>query len=129
MNKYLLGALIGLLFACKTQQVSIANTEWKLVKIENQEVASFDPPITLSFDEKQMKVNGFAGCNRFFGTYQSEGSKITFSGLGSTKMFCQDKMDVEDNYFKALGMVQSFKFAEDRLTMLADNQLILEFRK
>lgn len=82
----------------------------------------------LSLDEAQ-KINGFAGCNRFFGSYELSESKIQFSGIGSTKMFCQDKSATEDKYLKALSEVQSFRSGSGKLFLLAGEKTVLEFKK
>lgn len=117
------------LVSCKVQQVSITNTEWKLVKIHAEDLASVNPSITLSLDDSQKKVSGFAGCNRFFGGYELNQSMLKFSNMGSTKMFCEDKSALEDKYFKALGEVQSFKSESGKLFLLVGSTVILEFKK
>ncbi|HEY3429245.1 MAG TPA: META domain-containing protein [Cyclobacteriaceae bacterium] len=129
MKKFFLLLLALISLSCKPQQVSISAIEWKLVKLENTDVSSLNPPVTLLLDEQQKKISGFAGCNRFFGSYQTENSSITFSGMGSTKMFCQDTMKVEDDYFKALGTVQSYRREGDKLFLLAGDRVVMEFKK
>ncbi len=46
----------------------------------------FAHELTLQFDSKTNKVSGFAGCNRFFGTYSTNDKSISFSELGATRM-------------------------------------------
>ncbi|KLU22093.1 heat-shock protein [Caballeronia mineralivorans PML1(12)] len=47
-------------------------------------------PITLNFSTQggQRKTNGFSGCNRFTGTYDLSGGKLSFGPLASTRMAC-----------------------------------------
>lgn len=52
-----------------------------------------------------------------------------FMGIDSTKMFCQDSQAIEDNYFKALGTVQSYKTVGNKLYLLAEGKVVLEFGK
>ena len=127
--KKLIPLVILILLGCKPQQVSISSIEWKLVKLENTDVASLNPPVTLLLDETQKKISGFAGCNRFFGSYKTENTAITFSGMGSTKMFCQDTQATEDAYFKVLETIQSYKIENDKLLLLAGDRVVMEFRK
>lgn len=129
MKKILFLLLVLSSLSCKTQQVSISNIEWKLVKLESKDVSALNPPLTLLLDETQKKISGFAGCNRFFGSYQGENTALSFSGMGSTKMFCQDTQATEDAYFKALGTVQSYKIEGNKLLLLAGEHVILEFIK
>lgn len=114
--------------SCKIQPVSITNTEWRLVELTGEDVSNINPPLTLSLDETQ-KINGFAGCNRFFGSYKIGESSLQFSGIGSTKMYCQDKSDTEDKYLKALSEVQSFKSESGKLFLLVGEKIVLEFKK
>ncbi|MBY9067258.1 META domain-containing protein [Hyphomonas sp. WL0036] len=48
-------------------------------------VAGHEPKINFTADGK---VNGTTGCNRFFGGYTQNDSRLTFSGIGMTKMAC-----------------------------------------
>jgi heat shock protein HslJ len=47
-------------------------------------------PITLNFSTQggQRKTNGFSGCNRFTGTYDLSGGRLSFGPLASTRMAC-----------------------------------------
>lgn len=57
------------------------------------------------------QANGaYAGCNRiFFTTKKGKGNKISFTNMGSTKMFCQETMYIEDALTKALSEVASYE--------------------
>ena len=129
MKNILRCILLLMLVGCKTQTATLTNIEWKLIKMNGDDLSAMNPPVTLSLDENQKKVNGYAGCNRFFGAYGSGDSSIKFTGLGSTKMFCQDKMKVEDAYFKALSEIQSFKTEGGKLYLISGSNVILEFTK
>lgn len=127
MKNLLILLLVALSISCQTPQVPIDTTEWRLVKMYDEDFSSIEQPITIQFSAPHKEINGFAGCNRFFGNYELAGAAIKISGMGSTKMFCQDTMIVEDNYFKALGDVESYKLKGDKLFLLKDNSVILEF--
>lgn len=129
MKKILFLIVLISSLGCKPQQISITNTEWKLVKMYEEDLSALNPPLTLNLDEAQKKVSGFAGCNRFFGGYELNQSTLKFGNTGSTKMFCQDKSEIEGKYFKALGEVQSFKSESGKLFLLAGEKIILEFKK
>ena len=36
-------------------------------------------PLSITFDSNENRINGFAGCNRFFGSYKTKGNTISFS--------------------------------------------------
>ena len=129
MRKTVFYIVLITLAGCKIQQVSIANTEWKLVTINSEDVSGIEPPITLSLDEAQKKISGFAGCNRFFGGYEMNETTLRFSNIGSTKMFCQDKSSTENWYLQTLSEVQSFKTEGEKLLLLNGESVALEFKK
>lgn len=122
--------------SCKTQQVaapatptSITGIEWKLTKMSDVNLSVLAKPVTLQLDETKKGISGHGGCNGYFGGYQMSGETISFTGLGSTKMFCQDTQAIEDTYFKALGTVQSYKIEGNKLYLLAAGKVVLEFSK
>ena len=51
---------------------SLLLTHWEADDIGGQPVLSGEPP-TLRFTDDQSQVNGYAGCNRFFGTAELNG--------------------------------------------------------
>jgi heat shock protein HslJ len=119
--------LFLLIFGCQTPQTSIVKMEWKLIKMYGEDFTTLTPPVTLQFSETDHKINGFGGCNRFFGSYEQTDSSIKITGMGSTKMYCQETMAVEDNYFKALQEVQSYTLEDKKLSLFANDKVILEF--
>ncbi len=54
-------------------------------------------------------------CNRGFGKYSLDGSKLNFLGIGSTKMACPESQ--EGIYFKDLQEVESFMIEDDKLIL------------
>ncbi|OJU26257.1 MAG: hypothetical protein BGN92_02355 [Sphingobacteriales bacterium 41-5] len=52
----------------------------------------------------------FGGCNRIFFTAKREaGNSISFFNIGSTKMYCEDAMKVEDELVKALSLISKYE--------------------
>ncbi len=45
----------------------------------------------------------------------ADGSNLKFGPVASTEMFCQDRMDTESAFFKALGNTRTFKISGDNL--------------
>lgn len=134
MKRSLILILVLLIASCKAQQgstptVSITAVEWKLTKMGDRDLSAVNPAVTLTLDETKKGISGHGGCNRYFGGYQSTGETISFTGLGSTKMFCQDTQSIEDAYFKALGTIQSYKTEGNTLYLLAEGKVVLEFSK
>lgn len=85
-----------------------------------------DNKLTLEFDSKTNKVSGFAGCNRFFGTYSADGNTISFSELGATRMMCQEEANkIEGNMFKALAEVNTFELSEGKLSLKNNTETLI----
>lgn len=63
-----------------------ADTEWLIETMGGTAIISGSEP-RLRFD-KDGRISGTTGCNRFFGTYSQDENGLTFSGVGMTRMAC-----------------------------------------
>ena len=64
------------------------------------------------------RVNGNDGCNAFSGSYQLDGSKLTFGPLAGTKMACGGPPgDVSRKVTAALARVRAYELAADTLRL------------
>lgn len=73
---------------------------------------------TLTLESVSKKLTGNTGCNQMFGSFTTEQNKISFSGLGMTKMFCEGVS--ESAYTKNLEQVASYRFDNDKLSFFDD---------
>lgn len=122
----LLGFLVILMaFACAAQSGSgqageaLADRDWALVALGDPPApigATAHPP-TLRLDSKESRASGFAGCNRFSGSFELAGARVAFGPLLSTKMACERGMDVEARYLDALGKVDAWSVEGDELVL------------
>jgi heat shock protein HslJ len=63
---------------------------------------------------------GGRACNSYFGSWSADGSNITISDIGSTKMFCvtpEGVMQQESDYFSALSAARTWKVEGTTLTL------------
>ncbi len=95
------------------------NTLWVLVAYgdpTNPTVIQPGLQITVIFTPED-QVSGFAGCNNYSGSYTaSSDGTLSFSQLATTRMACEQTMDVENAYLAALQEPQGFDFSgEGRL--------------
>jgi len=85
--------------------------------------------VTAEFNDNQ--INGNAGCNNYFGTYEVDGDHIAFSEIGSTEMFCEQPIGVmkqEIDYLAALSTASSFQMEDNQLIIAnADGKEVLTF--
>ncbi len=104
------------------------NGDFTITTLDTQ--ANIEQELTLKFDDATKQVSGFAGCNRFFGSYAIDGDKLTFSNLGSTKMLCPENDNkIETDYFKALESVTNFNVSDNSITLLNNKKEILKATK
>lgn len=69
-------------------------------------------PIELTFlaHDDQYRVQGYAGCNRYAGTYRLQDGKLTISAPAATRMACPTPglAQLERDYLNALARIQTF---------------------
>jgi putative lipoprotein len=109
---------------------ALANTYWRLLEIDGEQ---FDvgenwrePHMVLN--DRQQKVKGFAGCNRFMGSYKLNGEQIRFGQVAVTNMMCFRNMDVEKGFLEGLNGADSYLIKGDTLEVKdAEGKVKLKF--
>ena len=124
--KKLLSLVLGAMFmitACnKNTAETFAGKEYKLAD------ANPGVEITLGFATNEPRFFGKAAVNRYFGNYTVEGDKLKLSAAGSTMMAGpKELMEAEQNYLKALGMVESYKLNGKKLAIKTSDGKTLVF--
>ena len=113
MRRYvllLLGAMA--LAACRTDSPSggpEVTGEWQLASGTALGAELPFPPGTIAtLALSGGEANGAAFCNRFFASYELDGSSFSFGDMGRTEMGCEpDVMAAEDTYLAALDAVDT----------------------
>lgn len=91
----------------------LRGTHWKVEGIPRQVTAS------MAFGQDG-RLTGFSGCNRYFATYTTEGTRLTINGIGSTKKLCPEvEMSVERELLKTLEVVNRWQGTEQKITLTA----------
>ena len=106
MRTFLLLLVTLVLTACpKEPDMELENTYWILTQIEGKTVAEPDKDkrrIFLQIPEgAEDRVEGYAGCNAFFGNCEVKGETLSFSRMSTTKRMCPD-MDSEQAFLSVL---------------------------
>jgi heat shock protein HslJ len=79
----------------------LVGTEWVLEDLGGTGVA--DRVQSSVRFEKDDKIVGWGGCNRYFAGFRSDGNSIDIGPIGSTRRICPSVvMDQEERFFKAL---------------------------
>ncbi|WP_052172459.1 META domain-containing protein [Psychroserpens jangbogonensis] len=94
--------------------------------LEQLDTTNVTDELTLEFDSKTNKVSGFAGCNRFFGTYTTDGNTISLSELGATRMMCEDEANkIELKMFQTLAKVNAYELTNGKLSLKNDEDILI----
>lgn len=112
----------------------LVGTNWTLDSFYTADAVSSviaGTTITAVFD-KDGKVTGSAGCNRYFASYTVKGTSMSIGSAGSTMMYCISPGvgQQESTYLASLGRAATFTITGDRLS-LADTKgtTLLSFTK
>ncbi|RKO65213.1 hypothetical protein CKA54_01950 [Campylobacter sp. P255] len=121
-------ASVAIFSGCSVANLSVDDLQNKEFTISSYETngKTFESntiKTSISFDNKDKRVFGVSGCNRFFGNYKDQGDSIKIEdNLASTKMLCdQESMKFEDNFLRYFN--GDFQITSD------DNGIILENKK
>ena len=94
----------------------IWNTAWRLTDLGGGGVID-GAEATLEFPEEGRAV-GRGSCNRFFAIVAVSGESMRFSGIGSTRMACEEPIATQEaNYLKALESAERFAIEGDALVI------------
>ncbi len=93
----------------------LTGVRWKLTELMGQVVPATEPDMTpyLQFDEEN-RVSGFAGCNQFTGTYQTQGLSLSFKPLASTEKACLNG-SIEEQFLNTIQGIDNYTVNESGL--------------
>ncbi len=108
---------------------NLTETYWKLLTMNGNSVTLGAGGKELQMVlKKSTKVNGFSGCNRFMGSFQTEGTQLQFGPLAATMMMCPEAMDQELEFLKTMALAKSHRIHEEILTIYDSEKVeILRF--
>ncbi|MCS5711315.1 META domain-containing protein [Candidatus Berkiella aquae] len=107
---------------CHQMQMGILEQEWQVEEIENFSIKN--AKLTIRFD-KDGKLSGSSGCNRFGGSYQLEDEKLAIKdSLYSTRMACaeNDLMKLETHFLSLLPTMTQAKLKSNSELLLSNEK-------
>lgn len=100
---------------------TITEKYWKLIKLEGREVTmatNQEKEIYFTLKTGENRVQGFAGCNTFNGTYMlEEGWRLRFSPLATTMKSCPDVDVDESELFEVFELTDNYSIRGDTLSL------------
>lgn len=114
-----------LMLSCNATKVNIQDkiTErtWKLKSLNGKDVeinTNQEKDIYFVLKSEDNRMNGFSGCNNFFGAYSlQDGNQITFSSIGATKMACFDVKVNESDLFEVFNTADNYSINGNELSL------------
>lgn len=95
---------------------------WAAVEIDGKKLDEENKAPFFVLDAKGNRVKGYAGCNRFFGTFLFKGDVFIFNKLASTRMACPHSVSMENVFFAALDKTESYRIEKGILVLLDKNE-------
>lgn len=107
----------------------LAGTSWIVVQLSGQELGEeVGRRPSLQFDAEQERVNGFTGCNRLVGGFDSDESEMSFGELAATRMACPGASVLEVTFTDALKATTRYAIIGNQLELYdAEGVLLVRF--
>lgn len=137
MKKVLLLCLIVVMH-CKPAEktmgaagtITLENTHWRLSEMNGMPVITpadaKEVHMVLTSANGEKRITGFAGCNGLGGNYTTDGAKIKFTVI-TTKMYCQDRMDIENFLTKTLDSANAYLIKGETLELYDGDTFLAKF--
>jgi len=110
-------------------RAAVAGTEWELHELRGAAapLGAGARRATIRFDADTARVAGFAGCNRYFGSYTLDGAALRFGAVGMTRMACAEGMALEQQLGAALEATRRYQLDDRELTLFNDTGAVARF--
>lgn len=104
------------------------NNIYEISTLNNKDITSYK--LIIEFDDKTKKINGFSGCNHFFGSYELKNHALKIKNIGATRMMCQgDTNTIEKQFYQALNKINNIKNNKDSIALLSTNNVLIKATK
>lgn len=119
--------LAGCASAASRPDRGVTNTYWRLTELGGAPVQvaekQREPHMILQLEANRLAGSG--GCNRMMGSYTLEGEAISFGQVASSMMACEDGMEQEQSFFRALNAARRWSVKGDDLALLDESGTVL----
>ncbi|MGB5982635.1 MAG: META domain-containing protein [Nonlabens sp.] len=95
--------------------------QYKVTEIKGMDVTGEGATIIIN-NEDGWRISGNNSCNTYGGDITYDGSNyIKVGPVMATKMFCQEKRDIERSFMNQLAEVASYRFSQGHLILLNES--------
>jgi heat shock protein HslJ len=100
--------------AGRSSEPELTGRDWRIVEVAGARV---DSAGTVRFASN--RISGRAACNSFFAMVERTPDGITIGPIGTTRMFCADRMALERETLVQLAKVRRVDRRGDRVSLIA----------
>lgn len=106
----------------------LEGTVWVLEELNGKVINAVEGQRSLFifYNKEGKTVRGFGGCNSLTGSFTTAGSTVS-AELASTRMFCDGKMELENDFMKVLGLSNKYEVDENHLFFKNQGKVVAEF--
>lgn len=123
-NFMLFGLMVLSLVACK--ELEDINGSYEVFSINGQDITGEGVTINIDMSESENRISGNNGCNQYSGTFENpEANDINLGPMMGTKMYCQEKADLEKLFMSQLSLVKKVEANNGTLKMMDENGTVL----
>lgn len=103
----------------KSSKLRLVDNSWRLIELDGQpiELKEGQKNPFIHLETRNNRMQGFAGCNRFSGTYLVKGSIFLFNKLIKSRMACVDGIELEHRFFRVLSATDGYHIEGDILEL------------
>lgn len=113
----------------RNDTLQLFGNKWTAYDISNRYLDVSSDAMPYMIFSRDGSVNGFSGCNRFFGDCGIDGNNLSFGNTGMTRMLCVgDANQIEIDFTTALQQVNNYGINGGTLTLYNGTNPIIKLR-
>jgi copper homeostasis protein (lipoprotein) len=116
--------------ACEPEPLAtLKNTYWKLTRLGGKAivVSADGEEAHMILQQAGARVRGNGGCNQFFGGFELEENRLTFTNVGSTMKFCPEGSATEQGLFAVLEKSTTYRIRGEVLELMDGDEVLARF--
>jgi copper homeostasis protein (lipoprotein) len=106
---------------------TLSDRTWRLYYLQDHTASDPIRTITVTFDLENNRVEGFSGCNSFFGGMTVDCVQLSFDMLAGTRAYCAETADMESAFLRTLERVTNHTVHGDTLALYDEEIPVARF--
>lgn len=111
------------LMKANQMEEELKSGDYTVLAVDGKDVTKEE--LSINIDADKQRFAGNTGCNSFGNEYELDGNTIEMGMARVTKMYCEGKMKLENNFLKNLKNVHSFEYDGKKLHLKSKDGEVL----